>query len=183
MTAEPIRSLDNQRAKRARPEHGDWTPPHNTEAEYGIVGCMLRNADARTWAVEYLTAESFYSDAVRPVFEAVRDLTLAGGAVDLIIVLEHLRLSGDLANIGGGTVLHDMDATPPLHANFEAYGQAVRETARERKLLDDLLIALYAAKQPGTDHVALAQRLAGQLQDLARTDANVTEKRGEALIA
>ncbi len=49
-------------------------PPQNLDAERSVLGSMLRDNDAIHAVAQIITAESFYADAHRKIFQAISDL-------------------------------------------------------------------------------------------------------------
>lgn len=97
-------------------------------AEVSVIGSLL--IDARTVPVllQQLTPEDFSDQALRHVFEAVRELFLARKPVDPVTVLDAL---------GGGSyekLMGDCMRAVPTAANCEEYARILREQTQLRQI-------------------------------------------------
>ena len=68
------------------PGRATRVPPHDIQAEKGVLGSMLLSEDATHLARERLSDTSFYHLAHRDVFGAIVQLSDARNAVDVILV-------------------------------------------------------------------------------------------------
>ena len=110
-------------------------PPHNLEAEQGVLGSMLLDRDAIAVALEGLRAEDFYRDAHRAIFRAMAELFERGEPVDLITVTNRLAGAGALETVGGATYLAALPNVVPTSQNAEFYTGIVAEKAMLRALI------------------------------------------------
>jgi replicative DNA helicase len=112
------------------------TPPHDVQAEVGVLGSMLLSQDAVYLARERLSEESFYRLAHQDVFSALVHLVDTHGAVDLILLRDELSRQEKLEKVGGvGYLAQLMDAVP-TSANAPFYIEIVREHAVRRHLIE-----------------------------------------------
>ncbi|MFW5934065.1 MAG: DnaB-like helicase N-terminal domain-containing protein, partial [Actinomycetota bacterium] len=95
----------------------DRVPPHSLDAEVSVLGASLLSRSAASDVVEQLRPDDFYRNAHRVVFEAVRDLTATGEAVDTVTVTEWLARRDRLDEVGGPAALHDLTVAVPTAAN------------------------------------------------------------------
>ena len=114
----------------------DRVPPHSLDAEVSVLGASLLSRAAASDVVEQLRPEDFYRNAHRVVFEAVRDLTAAGEAVDTVTVTEWLARRDRLDEVGGPAALHDLTVAVPTAANASYYARIVRDNSLRRRLID-----------------------------------------------
>lgn len=119
----------------ARP---DRIPPHSEDAERGVLGSMMVDADrAIDLAIEHqIRAESFYIPAHRRIFETILDLHEAGRPVDLLTVGDRMRDLGMLDSVGGISYIESlMDATP-TSAALDYYIDIVRQKHILRRIIE-----------------------------------------------
>lgn len=120
-----------------RPAHQlERIPPHNLEAEQGVLGSMLLDRDAIARTVEILRPDDFYRDAHRVIFTAMIELFERGEPVDLITVTNRLAELGKLDDIGGATYLASLPNVVPTAANVDFYAGIVLEKAMLRSLIN-----------------------------------------------
>lgn len=113
----------------------DRLPPQSQEAEASTLGAMLLGRDAAAQAMEILTANDFYRDAHRQIFEAAARLFNRGEPIDLISVSNELQSHGLLEAAGGVGYLHRLTEQTPYAANVSYYAHIVKEKSMLRRLL------------------------------------------------
>ncbi len=110
-------------------------PPQNLEAEQSVLGSMLIEKEAILKACEILSADDFYREAHRIIFDAIVDVFERGEAVDLITVSERLRQLGKIEAVGDIPALAALANMVPTAANVEYYARIVEEKAVLRRLI------------------------------------------------
>ncbi len=113
----------------------DKVPPHNLEAEQATLGALLLDADAVGTVIRYLRPDNFYSLQNQKIFQAIISLFGKGQRVDLITLIEELRLEGILSAAGGPGYVSALTDTVPTSANVEYYAKMVLEQSVRRSLL------------------------------------------------
>lgn len=131
-------------------------PPHDLEAEEGVLGAAMLSAEALAVVLERLGPEDFYRPTHRTVFGAMRALHARGVPVDPVTVASELNAAGVLAEVGGAPLLHTLVAAVPTAANAATYAATVAELARVRRVMD----AGHRLIQVGYDEPARAVELA-----------------------
>ena len=112
-------------------------PPHSAEAEIGLLGSILVDAERvlDACATEQIVPESFFAVQNRVVFEAARDLYSSGQGVDLITVTDYLRTCGRLDDAGGEEALNHLVDSTPTSAHAAYYIDIVRKKHLLRTIL------------------------------------------------
>ncbi len=100
-----------------------------------MLGALLQDPDVVGPSLEVLKAEDFFAPQNQAVFEAIRDLSGRGSAVDLITVDEELSRRGRLDGIGGPDYLMRMMQDVPSTANTGYYISILKEKAVLRRLI------------------------------------------------
>ena len=111
-------------------------PPHDNEAEQGVLGAMLMSPAAITDIIEELTPEDFYRPAHQLIYKAILDLFSDNKEVDPVIVAGRLDRHNDLERVGGAPYLHTLFQIVPTAANARYYAEIVAEKAVLRRLVD-----------------------------------------------
>ncbi len=96
---------------------------------------MLLSREAIAEVVENLDPDHFYKPAHGHVYDAVMGLYGAGQPVDAVTVAEELQRAGLLDEIGGPTLLLDLQANTPAISNAGHYAKIVEEHAMLRRLI------------------------------------------------
>ena len=114
----------------------DRMPPASVEAEQAVLGAMLLKPDAVTTAAEELTADDFYRETHRLIFEAMMELKERTEPVDLVTLTEQLKKADKLAKIGGIPALSLIANSVPTAANVHYHARIVHEKAQLRSLIN-----------------------------------------------
>lgn len=166
----------------------DREPPHNIEAEQGVLGGMLLSPTIIADVYELLRPEDFYRPAHQSIYEAILHLYGESAEVDPILVAGRLDRTGDLDRVGGAPYLHTLVAMVPTAANAHYYARLVAEKATIRRLVEagTKIVQLgYAGAEDAEPEVLVdeAQQLVfGVGRDADKTDyASVAEMMDPAL--
>ena len=114
----------------------DRMPPASIEAEQAVLGAMLLKPDAVTTAAEELSADDFYRETHRLIFEAMMELKERAEPVDLVTLTEQLKKADKLAKIGGIPALSLIANSVPTAANVHYHARIVHEKAQLRSLIN-----------------------------------------------
>ena len=104
-------------------------PPHDNEAEQGVLGAMLLSPNTITDIIEELIPDDFYRPAHQLIYRAILDLFSDNKDVDPVIVAGRLDRNHDLERVGGAPYLHTL-----ISARY--YAEIVAEKAVLRRLVD-----------------------------------------------
>lgn len=110
-------------------------PPHNLDAEASVLGSVLLDSEVLDRLEGQITAEAFYKDAHRLIWESMATLRQRRDPVDLVTVSEELRIAGELENIGGLSYLVGLSEATPTAAYADYYARIVSEKWTLRKLI------------------------------------------------
>ena len=141
---------------------GDRVPPHSEDAERGVLGAVLLDAEkVMDLCIErQLVPESFYHPAYRAIYDAMLEMSREGRPIDLLTVSERLRGGGVLDRLGGPTALNRIvDATPT-----SAHGEYYIDIVREKDLLRRVIQAAREAERICYVPEASAQAVLGQAE-------------------
>lgn len=111
-------------------------PPHDNEAEQGVLGAMLLSPATVIEIIESLTPDDFYRPAHQLIYTAIIDLFSDNKEIDPVIVAARLDRNNDLDRVGGAPYLHTLISSVPTAANARYYAEIVAEKAILRKLVD-----------------------------------------------
>ena len=112
----------------------DRLPPHNLEAERGVLSALLREGSSADGTFGHLTAADFYLYANQLVYQTFRDLSAAGKPFDCVTCFEELIRRNQSADVTAAYVAELFDAMP-TSVNLEYHAQLVREYAERRRLI------------------------------------------------
>ena len=110
-------------------------PPQNLEAETAVLGSMLLDKDTIPQAIELLDPSFFYKDSHNKIYSAVVKLFDENKGVDLVTLIEELKRSNFLDEVGGPSYITALASSVPTAANFVHYAKIVKEKAILRNLI------------------------------------------------
>jgi replicative DNA helicase len=116
----------------------DRLPPHSTEAEQGVLGCvLLAPNDCLGQCIEKLKAgpEVFYDLRHQTIYEALITMYDKRDPIDIITLQQHLKDRGLLDQIGGIPYLNALQDAVPSAANLTYYLDIVEEKSMLRKMI------------------------------------------------
>lgn len=140
----PLPPADFKRTRRQKnsplvdPARLDRLPPHSTEAEQGVLGCILLSPnDSLGLCLEKVKAgaEVFYDLRHQALFEHLVSMYDAKDPIDLITVQQRLKDANQLEGVGGLAYLSSLMDAVPSAANLEYYLDIVREKHVLRRML------------------------------------------------
>ena len=108
---------------------GVRTPPHSAEAERGVLGAILLDAErvADLCTVSGLVPDAFFVPAHRILFETLLGMAHDGVAIDAVTVSDRLRAIERLDAVGGTQALEALIDATPTAAHAEYYIDIVRQ--------------------------------------------------------
>lgn len=119
----------------------DRIPPHNTEAELGVIGSILIDPSRLDEIAQIVTPDDFYTETARRVFSHLLAIQAEGKPVDVLLLLERIESSGDLENIGGEAEIARAASSVPLAHNAVYYARIVLDRAERRRVIEATLEA------------------------------------------
>ena len=111
-------------------------PPQSIEAEMAVLGSMLLDHEAASQAIELLEANSFYKESHKKIFSVIVKLFDENKGVDLVTIVEELRRTNSLDEVGGPTYITNLSSVVPTSANFIHYAKIVKEKMLLRNLIN-----------------------------------------------
>lgn len=107
-------------------------PPQNIEAEQCIIGAVLIDNAQFEAVVEIITADDFYREAHRRIWDAIAALMAAKQPVDPVTLVDALR--PQLEQVGGAGYFAECASAVALPQRACDYARMVREKAIQRRL-------------------------------------------------
>lgn len=136
-------------------------PPQSRDAERCVLGSMLRDNGVIGAVVPMITAEDFYADAHRKIFQAIVSLYEKGQPVDLVILAQLLEERKQIDDVGRHAYLAELWDAAPTAAHAEYYARIVADKALVRNLIHastEILRDAYDQAEPGQALVEAAAR-------------------------
>jgi len=109
--------------------------PQNIEAECGVLGSVIIDPEAIVQVADFLSAEDFYRDAHRTIYEVILQLYEEHEPADFITICDELERHSKLEDVGGASYITSLINQVPTSGNVEYYGRIVERTAILRRLI------------------------------------------------
>lgn len=123
---------------RASRKSADRLPPHSTEAEQALLGCILQDHEVwQSLSERKVTEHWFYDLRHQHIFRAMARCRVGKVELplDLVNVQESLRQMELLDKVGGVGYLNECEQQAPTAANWESYCLHIREKWMLRQLI------------------------------------------------
>ena len=157
----------------------DFQPPHNLDAEQGLLGALLYHNEFFERFCADLLPRHFYDAVHGEIFAVIGGLIQNGRAVDGVSLRQHFMSDGALAEIGGAEyllTLAENAARLPVHV--QEYAFVVRDLAMRRAAIKDLegarLHLFSDHKTPAQDLLLDLEKRVGAYASSGRPDEDIT---------
>lgn len=137
-------------------------PPHSIEAEQSIIGGLMLDHGAFEKIEHRLSEADFYRHEHRLLYRAIVQLARRQQPFDVVMVLDFLKSTQTLDDVGGEAYLFELAHNTPSVANIHAYAEIVREKSVQRQLIAVASDIADSAYEPG-------ERVITELLDFAET--------------
>jgi len=109
--------------------------PQNLDAEMSLLGSLLIDKEAMIRIGDITTAEDFYADKHRAIFEAMSDLFRAHEPIDILSVTNRLEEKEHIQTVGGRAYLIQLSNAVPTSSHVQHYAHIVQKKATLRRLI------------------------------------------------
>jgi len=127
-----------QRQRReAAPNYGDRVPPHNLDAERGLIASIvIDGGDTLQRCLEQrVTPDYFFDPKHQDIYEVAVKLAQASTGIDEITLTEQLRRDGKLESAGGATYVNELTGLISSSAHAPHWLAIIREKHFLRQLI------------------------------------------------
>ncbi len=148
----------------------DRTPPHDTGAEQGVLGCILLDPNENLpVCIDKVKDESvFYDLRHRAIYSALLKMSERNDPIDLLTLSHQLRTDGELDNTGGVAYLAELQDGVPSAANLEYYLDIVRGRWFLRKVIHTCTRAIADAYEGSGEVDALISQVEQSVLDIRK---------------
>ncbi len=126
----------------------DRLPPNNPEAERGVVGAILLDPRLCDDVATIVRPDDFYFEANRRVYRRLLEMNAAATGIDLTLLVDRLRGSGELEEVGGEAYLAELMSSVQVTAHAARYAEIVQKNAVRRRLIETSERILRDAYEP-----------------------------------
>lgn len=141
-------------------------PPQARELEEAILGAIMLEKSAFDTVVEILKPECFYLDAHQRIYKAMQSLAIKSSPIDLLTVVEELKLKEELEIVGGPYFVTRLTNAVVSSANIEAHSRIVLQKFIQRELIRISGEIIGDAYEDSTDVFDLLDSAEGKLFEI-----------------
>ncbi len=110
-------------------------PPQAKELEEAVLGAIMLEKTAFDTVAEILKPECFYVEAHQHIFKAMQSLQVKSLPIDLLTVVEELKIREQLEQAGGAYAISKLTNSVVSSANIEAHSRIVMQKFIQRELI------------------------------------------------
>lgn len=109
--------------------------PQNIEAEMAVLSCAFLTASSSDKVIEELTADMFYSDSNKKIFNSIKNLKDKTTPIDITTISNDLDNNKNLSLVGGIEYLTELIEYVPTTANLDYYIKIIYEKYVLRQMI------------------------------------------------
>jgi replicative DNA helicase len=110
-------------------------PPQARELEEAVLGAIMLEKSAFDTVIEILKPDCFYSDTNQRIFRAMTSLAQKTLPIDLLTVVEELKIKEELDLVGGPYYVSKLTNAVVSSANIEAHSRIILQKFIQRELI------------------------------------------------
>ena len=142
--------------------------PQDKEVEEAVLGALMLEKDAYTTVCDILRPESFYEPSHKLIYEAIQNLGASQRPIDMLTVIEQLRLNGTLQQAGGPVLISELTSRVLSGANVEFHARIVAQKYLARELISFATSIEEKAFDSSNDVDDLMQEAEGKLFEISQ---------------
>ncbi len=146
----------------------DRQPPCDVAAEQAVLGSIMLLPETCDEVAFILRADDFYDDANAKLYTNMMAMHDEGRKIDLTLLVDQLKQSGDLETIGGTAYLASIMNSVATAAHATYYAEIVRKKATLRSLIGastDILRSAYDESSDARELLSQAEQKVFAIQD------------------
>jgi len=144
----------------------DRMPPQSLEAEQGVVGSIILDPRVVDDVAAVVAVQDFYAQANRRLYGHLLALHEERKPIDVGLLVERLKASGDFETTGGAAYLAEVVQAVPVAAHAVYYAETVHSKAILREVIQAAQDMLRAAWEPGAEARAVLDLAEARLAEI-----------------
>jgi len=141
-------------------------PPQARDLEEAVLGAIMLEKSAFDTVVEILKPECFYVDAHQRIYRAMQSLAQKSMPIDMLTVVEELKLKEELELIGGPYYVTKLTNAVVSSANIETHARIILQKFIQRDLIRISGEIISDAYEDATDVFDLLDEAESKLFDI-----------------
>src|SRR4051812_2100313 len=170
-----LTNLNKERKSRRKPSIDLSTmvygkvPPQAKDLEEAVLGAIMLEKGAFDTVIEILKPECFYVDANQRIFRAFQNLAQNSLPIDILTVVEELKLREELDVVGGPYYITRLTNSVVSSANIEAHGRIILQKFIQRELIRISGEIISDAYEDSTDVFDLLDQAESKIYEVTST--------------
>jgi len=112
-----------------------FIPPQAVELEEAVLGAILIEKEAYGEIEDILQPDSFYTEPNKIIFGAIQELAKEGKPIDMLTVVQYLRSSDKLEEVGGPVYIAELTEKVASSAHIVYHSNLIRQKSIERNAI------------------------------------------------
>lgn len=143
-------------------------PPQAVDLEEAVLGALMLEKEALTNVIDILHPDSFYKDAHKIIFQAIRHLFERSEPIDILTVTNELKRTGELDIVGGPYYITQLTNRVASSANVEYHSRIILQKHIQRELIRISSETIRDAFEDTSDVFQLLDKAEKNLFDIAQ---------------
>lgn len=122
--------------------------PHNLDAEQSVIGSVLLDPRCIPEVIELLSAEDFYSQVHKDIYDTVYSMFAAGDTIDPVTILNEMRVRKVYRDPESRNYFESLIKNTPTAAHVKSYAAIVKEFSVKRQLNDAAAAVITMVAEP-----------------------------------
>src|SRR5690349_10121803 len=144
-------------------------PPQAKDLEEAVLGAVMLEKGAFDTVVEILKPEAFYVDSHQRIYRAMQSLANKSQPIDILTVVEELRMKEELDLVGGPYYVTKLTNTVVSSANIEAHSRIILQKFIQRELIRISGEIISDAYEDSTDVFDLLDQAESKIYEVTST--------------
>src|SRR5690606_23332427 len=157
--------------------------PQAVDLEEAVLGAMMIDKKGVEEVIDILTADAFYKDAHRIIFEAIDQLFVGNQPIDLLTVSTQLRKNGKLEQAGGDFYLINLTQKISSSAHIEFHSRIILQKFIQRSLIKISNEIIEESYDETTDVFDLLDKAEAKLYEVTQGNIKKSSETAQSLVA
>src|SRR6478735_3127710 len=144
-------------------------PPQAKDLEEAVLGAIMLEKGAFDAVIEILKPECFYVDAHQRIFHAMQTLSGKSQPIDMLTVVEQLRMEEELDIVGGPYYITKLTNAVTSSAHIEAHSRIILQKFIQRELIRISGEIISDAYEDSTDVFDLLDQAESKIYEVTST--------------
>lgn len=155
----------------------DKIQPQNIELEEAIIGCIISYTEAFPEASKILHEEAFYNERLRLIYRCCVSLNKAGRPIDILLIYDRLKISGELELVGGLDFLMELSQKYVHDSRFESWCRVIYDKYVLREMIR---ASIMCAQDAYNDTIDVKDLVHKQLYAVQKILSDAEQRSGES---